>query len=283
MTLSIVTVSHRSDRHLPHYVRSFLESRSGRLADIEFVIVENSGDTRTRALLRPLEDAGFRTTYLEVENRGFGAGCNAGAAAARGDTLIFANPDLVFVDSLDPIDAAVAAGRRWGTVMQVDGKGGGYAFDVLPEYKTVTGELRRRYRSFGPADPVWRDRLYPVGSFFVVARALFGEAGGFDERFFMYHEEAELSRRLHKLAGPPSLFEGIEVRHEAFGSEASREATLRREAQGLLTYAAITGERGVVRTRAATQLLLAPVSRSARLRLKLLVEEARARAGAVSR
>lgn len=272
MTLSIVTVSHRSHRHLPDYVATFLASGSGRRAQIEFVVVENSGDSGARDLLAPLRDAGFKVTFLEVENRGFGAGCNAGAAAASGTTLVFANPDLVFVNPLDPIDDAVGSG--WGTVIQKDGQGGGYAFDVLPEYKTVAGELRRLYRTFGPADPVWRHRLYPVGSFFVVSRELFRQAGGFDERFFMYHEEAELARRLHRLAGPPVLIDGIEVRHEAFGSELSRDATLRREAQGLLTYAAVTGERRVVRTRIATQVLLAPVSRNARRRLVLLAQEA---------
>lgn len=276
MTLSIVTVSHRSERHLKRYVESFLASASGRQgARIEFIVVENSGQPATDALLDPLRQAGFPVTFVQAENRGFGAGCNAGAAQASGETLIFANPDLAFVDPLDAIDRQADA-RTWGTVMQQDGTGGGYAFDVLPEYKTVWGELRRRYRTFGPDDAGWRDRLYPVGSFFVVATALFRAAGGFDERFFMYHEEAELARRLHRLAGAPVLFEGIRVMHEAFGSETSREATLRQETRGLLTYAQVTGERGILVTRALTQLLLSPISAAARRRLALLAEEWRA-------
>lgn len=276
MTLSIVTVSHRSERHLPRYVESFLASGSGRQgARIEFVLVENSGQSDTNRLLDPLRAAGFDVTFIEAENRGFGAGCNAGAAHARGDMLIFANPDLAFIDPIDPIDMHTNR-RAWGTVLQRHGDGSGYAFDVLPEYKTVIGELRRRYRSFAPADPLWRDRLYPVGSFFVVARDLFVAAGGFDERFFMYHEEAELARRLHPLAGAPVLFDDIHVLHEAFGSESSRDATLRRETQGLLTYARITGESGPIRTRLITQALLSPVSTGARRRLRLLIDELRA-------
>jgi GT2 family glycosyltransferase len=276
MTLSIVTVSHRSERHLPRYVESFLASGSGRGgAEIEFVIVENSGQDHADAMLDPLRRAGFPVRFIQVENLGFGAGCNAGAARARGETLVFANPDLAFIDPLDPIDALVDE-RTWGTVMQEDGRGWGYAFDVLPEYKTVSGELRGRYRSFTPADERWKDRLYPVGSFFIAARSLFQAAGGFDERFFMYHEEAELSRRLHRMVGPPTLFDGVRVLHEAFGSEVSRDATLRREARGLLTYAAITGERRILRTRALTQMLMSLLSSQARRRLRLLIEEARA-------
>lgn len=273
MTLSIVTVSHRSERHLPAYVDSFLSSGSGRHgAEIEFVVVENSGCLRTDALLNPLRRAGFAVTFVEADNRGFGTGCNIGAAHAKGKTLIFANPDLSFVDAIDPIDAKIGD-HGWGTVMQEDGDGDAYAFDVLPEYKSVLGELRRRYRSYTPADAGWHNRLYPVGSFFVVTHALFAATGRFDERFFMYHEEAELSRRLHSIAGPPTLFEGIRVRHDAFGSEPDHDATLRRETQGLLTYAQVTGMRRVLATRALTQLVLAPVSGSARRRLRLLGEE----------
>lgn len=280
MTLSIVTVSHRSERHLKRYVDSFLASGSGQQgAHIEFIVVENSGQPETAAVLDPLRNAGFPVTFIQTENRGFGAGCNAGAARASGDTLIFANPDLAFVDPIDDLDRQAGA-QTWGTVMQQDGTGNSYTFDVLPEYKTVWGELRRLYRSFSPADSLWRDRLYPVGSFFVVARPLFNAANGFDERFFMYHEEAELSRRLHRIAGPPTLFQGMRVLHEAFGSETSRDATLRQETRGLLTYVRITGEHGIIATRALTQLLLSPLSAGARKRLFLLIEELRASRGA---
>lgn len=273
--ISIVTVSHRSDHHLKGYVYSFLASKSGlRHIDIEFIIVENSGQSRTSALLDPLRKAGFAVTYVEVENRGFGAGCNAGAARAQGETLIFANPDIAFIDTIDGIDTA-QDGTVWGTVAQQDGRGGAYAFDVLPEYKTVIGEIRRAYRSRTPADPAWRDRLYPVGSFFIVATALFRQANGFDERFFMYHEEAELARRLHALAPPPILFDAIHIEHEGFGSESNREATLIEETRGLLTYASVTGRSRVLVTRAITQALMAPFSTNARQRLKLLVREMR--------
>jgi GT2 family glycosyltransferase len=274
MILSIVTVSHRSERHLPRYIESFLQSGSGRYgARIEFIVVENSGQRGTDTLLDPLRRAGHSVTYVETANRGFGAGCNAGAGHARGDALIFANPDLAFIDPLDAI-AGQMGPQSWGTVLQEDGHGETYAFDVLPEYKSVLGELRRQYRGFTPANAAWRDRLYPVGSFFVVAKPLFNAAGGFNERFFMYHEEAELARRLHRAAGAPVLFEGVRVRHAAFGSESNRDATWRREARGIVTYAEVTGKHGILITRAVTQALLSPVSSAARRRLRLLASEA---------
>jgi N-acetylglucosaminyl-diphospho-decaprenol L-rhamnosyltransferase len=270
--LSIVTVSHRSNRHLPAYVESFLASGSDRSPDsIEFIIVENSGAADSDRLLDPLRTAGIQVTFVESPNDGFGAGCNRGAAQARGDTLIFANPDIIFVDPLDPI-AAAQDGTMWGTVAQCDAAGDSYAFDMLPEYKTVKGEIQRRYRHVLPTTPGDAKRVYPVGSFFVVASNLFHKVGGFDERFFMYHEEAELSRRLHAVAPPPTHFSDIHVKHEAFGSSVTKDAVLRHETEGLLTYARVTGRRRVILTRVLTQLLLTPVSGSARRRLRFLFE-----------
>lgn len=270
--LSIVTVSHHSHRHLPAYVESFLASGSDRSLDgIEFIIVENSGAADTDRLLAPLRAAGIRVVFIKSPNDGFGAGCNRGAAQARGKTLIFANPDIVFLDPLDPI-ATAQDGTMWGSVAQCDSAGGSYAFDMLPEYKTVAGELRRRYRHVLPTTPGDAKRVYPVGSFFVVAADLFRQVGGFDERFFMYHEEAELSRRLHAVAPPPSYFAGIRVKHEAFGSAVTKDAVLRHETDGLLTYAHITGRRRIILTRFLTQLILLPLSQGARRRMLFLLQ-----------
>ncbi|MCD2323311.1 glycosyltransferase [Sphingomonas sp. IC-56] len=269
--LSIVTVSHRSHRHLPAYVESFLTAHARTAPDsIEFVLVENSGASDIDRLLDPLRAAGFGVTFVETGNNGFGAGCNAGAAEAKGDTLIFANPDIVFVDRIDAI-AADQDGTMWGTVAQCDTSGLIYGFDVLPEYKTVIGEFRRAYRRFTPIPAGWERRVYPVGSFLIVASSLFRQAGGFDERFFMYHEEAELARRLHQIAPPPTYFGDIRVSHEAFGSAQGRDAVLRHETRGLLTYADVTGKRRVLATRFLTQLLLSAVSSTARRRLRFLI------------
>lgn len=267
MTLSIITVSHNSTRDLPRFVASFLRSGSGRHVEIEFVVIENSGNADTEVLLRPLRQAGFAVTFSMMENRGFGAGCNRGAALAQGNVLVFANPDLEF-DT--PIDAVEACATLWGTVAQITGDGRLQSFDILPERKSVYGELLRRYRRMTPPPVQYSQALVPIGSFFCVDRALFERMQGFDERFFLYHEEAELSRRLLLAAGPPLFLPDVRVTHHAFGSQTSSITTLAHEADGLLTYAVVTGAWQVVRTRALFLLLTAPVSATSRLRLRQL-------------
>ena len=36
--------------------------------------------------------------------------------------------------------------------------------------------------------------IFPIGSFFAIDNKLFHKSGGFNEEFFMYYEEAELSK-----------------------------------------------------------------------------------------
>lgn len=267
MKLSIITVSHNSGRDLPRFVASFLRSGSGRQVAIEFVVVENSGCADTEAHLEPLRQSGFAVTFAMMENRGFGAGCNHGAALAQGDVLVFANPDLEF-DT--PIDAVEALATHWGTVAQMTGDGRLQSFDILPERKSVRGELLRRYRRMTPPPAEYSQALVPIGSFFCVDRALFQRLHGFNEQFFLYHEEAELSRRLLRAAGPPLFLPDVRITHHAFGSQSSSMSTLAHEADGLLTYAVVTGAWRVVRTRALFLLLTTPVSATSRLRLRQL-------------
>ena len=56
------------------------------------------------------------------------------------------------------------------------------------------------------------------GAFFLIRRALFEQLGGFDERFFMYYEDVDLSYRA-RLAGWNTLFIGdIFVQHVGGGT-----------------------------------------------------------------
>lgn len=265
MIASIVTVTHRSDRHLARYVASFLEHHGRAFADtIEFVFVENSGDAAIEDRLAPLRDAGYRVTFLTMPNRGFGAACNLGAASARGRVLAFINPDVTFLVPLAGLDGFVGG---WGTGRQIDERGVAYSFDILAEHKSLFGELTRSHRRMTPPLGKWRTRVYPVGAFFCVDRAQFHILGGFDERFFLYHEEAELARRLQQALGPPRYAERIALRHHQFGSETNRMKTFDHELEGLFTYAKVTGLNSVLRKRLYLLLVLCPVRANARQRL----------------
>lgn len=268
--ISIITVCHKSAKLMPDYVASFLRHNEGVLPanKVEFIFVENSGDPETDVFAATLRANGYAARVIEVENRGFGAGSNAGAKVARGNLLVFANPDIRFLTALNELELHFHE-KSWGTIRQVDCYGSTRAFDLLPEYRSLSTELVRPIR-FLHQFSLLRNFCYPIGSFMVIPLEAFIMEGGFDERFFLYYEEAEFSRRLHARLGPPKYCGEISILHEAFGSQTSRDFTFQQEARGMVTYAYVTGQPHLVKRRLTTLRLLAFLSQASARRIPFL-------------
>ena len=209
--ISIVTVCHKSDQILARYVSSFLDHHADALSreKIEFVLVENSGDDSVHRHAQTLRTAGFRVRVKMVENRGFGAGCNEGAALAEGELLAFVNPDITFQSNLLPLEPFFGT-DSWGGLMHAAGKPRTHPLYLRPEYVNTLTELARTTRWIHKVPALYR-YAFPSGSFFIVPSAAFHHVGGFDERFFMYFEEAELGRRLLAHLGPPCVCKSVTV------------------------------------------------------------------------
>ena len=268
--ISIITVCHNSGTLLLDYISSFLEHNKdlGAKDEIEFILVENSRDPGTEAFAAELQRHGFEARTIHVENRGFGAGCNAGAKLARGELLVFANPDIRFISDVGIIRSHFDE-RSWGTVRQTDGRGSTHAFDLLPEYRSVFTELARPFK-YLHRFPSLYGLCYPVGSFMIIPRGAFENECGFDESFFLYYEEAELSRRLHARLGPPKYLSDVLILHKSFGSQSSRDFTFREEARGMVTYSKAIGQPQLAKRRLRTLIRLSALSPTAAKRVHFL-------------
>src|SRR2546427_4504112 len=138
-------------------------------------------------------------------NLGFAAGGNRGAEVARGDVLVFLNPDArVLPGALAPLVEALArtpgAGIAGGGLAR---EGGGWQpaaarFGPLAHLllDTTLGRLGARLRRV----PHRVDWVY--GTFMAVGRDLFRQLGGFDPRYFLYGEDLDLCyREIGRAAG----------------------------------------------------------------------------------
>ncbi len=211
--ISAVFVSYRSAALAARAIATFREEarRAGRKA--EAVAVVNSGDAAERDALAPHADR----VLLPPRNLGFAGGLNAGIAAARGPTLVLANPDLLFGEgSVAALAEAVEAGGvlAAGPALYADG-----ARSVLlpPAEEARPEELARRALA---ADPARADRVFRrdarraaaqaeraaaganafvrslSGAVVAVTRATLDAVGPFDERYPLYYEENDWQRRL---------------------------------------------------------------------------------------
>ncbi|MGZ4380533.1 MAG: glycosyltransferase family 2 protein [Gaiellaceae bacterium] len=199
LTLSVVIVAFGSREALARCLAS--------LAGMDVVVVDNGGDAVVPDGVRLVSPG---------RNLGFAGGCNLGAREARGDVLLFLNPDTVVAEgALDRLartleDEAIGIAmprlllldrpetlNSRGTIVHVTGLAwaGGYG-----EPADSVGELE--------------DVPAPSGAALAIRRELFEELGGFTDELFMYLEDVELGWRAHLHGLRVVVDPGADVLHE---------------------------------------------------------------------
>lgn len=217
--LSIVVVSYNVRDRLAACLSSVPDGVGGR--PFEVVVVDNASQDGSPDLVA----AHFPWARLIrcERNLGFAAAVNLGAASTTGDTLVLLNPDTVVhpgaVDALArAADARPGHPAYGGRTVGVDGVVDIHCCWALPTlWSTVCFGLGltiacRGSRWFDPESLAWRGRDTTgevpglSGSFLLVRRTTWEALGGFDARYFMYSEDADLCLRAARLQGSLPLF-----------------------------------------------------------------------------
>ncbi|MEO8010030.1 MAG: glycosyltransferase family 2 protein, partial [Dokdonella sp.] len=234
---SVVIVTADSGAIVGDCIKRVLESS----AMVEIIIVDNaSQDAQPTAEMAPLfADARLRLLRNE-ENIGFGPACNRGASLARGDALLFLNPDCL-------IDSGTIAGLRRLREQHPDaGLIGVRVEDAngAPEaaMRRRDPSLRRALMSISgldrfadrnplfegigmspPTEALEAEAVDAVsGACLYLGRDAFDAVGGFDEDYFLHCEDLDLCRRMRD-SGRRVLFAGgLRVRHEQGSSSRRR-------------------------------------------------------------
>lgn len=235
---SAVVVNFRSASLARQTCRALADEAGREGIDLELLVVDNSGTDEDRAVLDPLE--GVRVLRSGA-NRGYAGGLNDGAAAARGDRLLFLNPDLDLRPGfLPPLLAEAerpgvgAAGPRFvwdaaGTIrlppLEIPSLAGEIA-KIAARRRGREGEwLRRHWQRL--ARPAWEatapvDVPGLVGAALAVSRRALDRIGPFDERFPLYFEDTDFGLRLRRAGLVARLVPASIVRHLA-GESARRD------------------------------------------------------------
>ncbi|MGY1750495.1 glycosyltransferase [Modestobacter sp. SYSU DS0511] len=188
------------------------------------VVVDNSEALAERAATARLcAEQGWHLVALP-DNPGFGAGMDAGIAAARAagcTAFLLLNPDAVVtqevVDQLrehslrEPL--AVIAPRIVDSTGAVVFQGA--------RLHLRDGRIRSR-RAGDPAHPPagWVDWL--TGACLVVHAELLDRMGGFDHDYFLYWEDVDLTYRAQLAGGHLVIRDDLSVRHDEGGTQGAR-------------------------------------------------------------
>lgn len=274
-TVNVVIVSWHHERWLRACISAIASAGQNGFTLGSVVVVDN-------AAALPMDSLGTGATSVTVirneENRGFARACNQGAARCSGDYLLFLNPDtIVRPDALSraiaalqtPSNADVAiVGLRIVDTKQVTQRTCG-RFPNLRALAAQTLGLSRltvaRFPGIRMTD--WphdstRDVDFVCGAALLVHRYVFEILGGFDERLFLYLEDADLALRARERGWRTRFCDTAVVEHASGWSQGThRSWRLAHSWRSLLVYG--WTHLGALRALALAALVfsLAPIAR----------------------
>jgi N-acetylglucosaminyl-diphospho-decaprenol L-rhamnosyltransferase len=197
VTVSVIIVNWNAGSALDACLASVLaEGEPGH----QVVLVDNASSDGSTAAARA-RHPGVRVVETG-RNLGFAGGANRGAEVARGELLVFLNPDArVLPGAIAGLMAALidhpGAGIAGGGLVGEGGRWEPGAARFAPVrhllLDTSAGRLAARLRR-APHQVDW---VY--GTFMGVKRDLFQRLGGFDTRYFLYGEDMDLCYRAARL------------------------------------------------------------------------------------
>jgi N-acetylglucosaminyl-diphospho-decaprenol L-rhamnosyltransferase len=208
--LAIITVTHDSAAQMEAWLGAVDAVR--KRVPAEICVVDSGSSPADRE--RMLEIARGRTDRVVLRpNIGYGAACNAGAAATTAPVLLFTNPDTRLISVPE---SALAPGALEGTIVggyAVDGSGrlpAGFAAMPVARRQAAQLVLGRRARTFARAhtDPMWVS-----GGALMIARDDLRRLGGWAEDYFLYFEDADLCLRHRRRGGGIALSPELVVEH----------------------------------------------------------------------
>jgi GT2 family glycosyltransferase len=235
LSFTVIIVSYRTPDLTVAATRSALGAGAERV-----VVVDNQSGDGSVQRLRALRDPRLVVVENPI-NVGFGAGSNIGARSASTDALLFLNSDAELTEeaALHLMAELAASGPRAIIGPRIIGPDGEieHSAGLLPTPSDIAvralglhvigwwaaglplvGALVRRtrfVREFASAEVAQRpfDTSFVTGACFAIGTEAFVELGGFDERYFMYFEDADLCRRASQRGMPIRYLPTAVVRH----------------------------------------------------------------------
>jgi GT2 family glycosyltransferase len=225
-TLSVLIVAWNSREELARTLPALLPELG---EGDELIVVDNDSGDGTPEVVASLAPAA--RIVRSGRNAGFAAGCNQGAAQAHGDLLVVLNPDAAPRPGFgDAIRRPWLEERGWSAWQALVAGGDGTTINSSGNPVHFTGIVWAggHGRAIEEAPPAGEVTALS-GACLAIPRRVWEEVGGFPERFFLYHEDVDLSLRLRLAGGVLGIEPAAVVDHDyEFGARAHKWRWLER-------------------------------------------------------
>lgn len=210
-TLSVLIVAWNSREELGRTLPALLPELGD---DDELIVVDNDSEDGTAEAVAAL--APRARVVRAGRNLGFAAGCNAGAAVASGDLLAILNPDAAPMPGWgEAIRRPLRERRGWAAWQALVAAAGGTRINSVGNPVHFTGIVwAGGHGESLEAAPPAAEVSCLSGACLAIPLATWREVGGFPERFFLYHEDVDLSLRLRLRGGALGIEPAAVVDHD---------------------------------------------------------------------
>lgn len=237
MQLSVIIVNYNVKYFLEQCLYSVQKACSGIKAEI--IVVDNNSTDGSRSYLEPE----FPTVNFiwNRTNVGFAKANNQALSLAKGEYILFLNPDTLipedcFEKCINLLNSNIIIGALG--IKMIDGAG-----NFLKESKRAfPSPLTSLFKLSGFARLFPRSKIFAkyhlgnlcenenhevdvlAGAFMMIPQKVLIEIGNFDERFFMYGEDVDLSYRIQKAGYKNYYFAESTIIH--FKGESTKRGSL---------------------------------------------------------
>jgi GT2 family glycosyltransferase len=198
--ISIIIVNYNGKDFIVQCLRS-LESLRLSMPMETIVVDNNSTDGTIEAIKAQYPKVKI---IAQKHNLGFGKANNIGANASTGEYLFFVNNDTIFTEDLvAPLSLFLKENPSCGAVgpllVNADGTyqhSYGYFPSIINEWRVQkeTKAIKSIPTNFDPQEVEWVSFAAVM-----IPRSVFKQISGFDERYFMYFEDADVCLRLKEI------------------------------------------------------------------------------------
>ncbi len=231
--IDIIIVNWNTENLIRECINSINQNSDGLISQI--IVVDNDSSDSSDVAIEGMSKV--KLIKLQ-ENLGFAKACNIGSGYSKSKYLLFLNPDtLIYPGVFARVFAFMEHNdnSRVGIcgVQQINRDGDvsrhSATLPTLYNFIYLTLGLNHIFPKLGHVMKYWhhkdsRQVDHVIGSFYFIRRKIFDKVQGFDERFFMYLEDLDLSCRVKKMGWQIMYLSDVNIKHYAGGSSQKLKA-----------------------------------------------------------
>ncbi|MDD4937819.1 MAG: glycosyltransferase family 2 protein [Candidatus Shapirobacteria bacterium] len=257
--LSIIIISYNTAQITLNCIKSIFQDKGLKETPFEIIVIDNNSHDNS---IKELKKLGNKIILIEnKDNAGFGKANNQGLKIAKGNYILFLNSDTIILhsaisQSLDWLcshpEASTCTAQLLNKDQTIQASGGFFpnlanvftwclSLDDLPLVNKFIKPIHPHTPTFYTKDRFYlkdHPQDWVTGAFMLTRKSLLDKIKGFDENYFMYGEEVELSYRISKTTSNNQVWYliGPQIIHLGGASAINRIDPIINEYKGILSF-----------------------------------------------